>query len=57
MTLRTLIGLRAALCVVVATLLLSAPAMAEDAAPACGGGGIARPSVEELAIPKRMTKA
>jgi hypothetical protein len=44
---RTLIGRWAAL----AMLVLPAPAMAEDAAPASTGGGIARPSVEELAIP------
>jgi Transglycosylase SLT domain/SPOR domain len=49
---RTLIGRRAALCAALAMLVLSAPAMAEDAAPAGGGGGIARPSVEELAIPR-----
>src|SRR6202023_4334859 len=50
---RTLIGRWAALGVGVALamLVLAAPAMAEDAAPANTGGGIARPSVEELAIP------
>jgi hypothetical protein len=50
MAVQTLIGLRAALGVAVALLLAPpAPAFAEDAAPA--GTGIARPSVEELAIP------
>jgi hypothetical protein len=48
---RTLIGRWAALGVALAMLVLAAPAMAEDAAPANTGGGIARPSVEELAIP------
>src|SRR5258707_10087666 len=52
MAVQTVIGLRAALCVVVATLLLTAPrAIAEDAPPAIAGGEVARPSVEELAIP------
>jgi hypothetical protein len=49
MAVQTLIGLRAALCVAVVMLL--SPAIAEDAMPATTGGGIARPSVEELAIP------
>jgi hypothetical protein len=48
---RTLIGRWAALGVALAMLVQSAPAMAEDTAPASSGGGIARPSVEELAIP------
>src|SRR6202045_13939 len=48
---RTLIGRWAALGVALAMLVLAAPAMAQDAAPANTGGGIARPSVEELAIP------
>src|SRR6202790_4466070 len=48
---RTLIGRCAALGVALAMLVLPAPAMAEDTAPANTGGGIARPSVEELAIP------
>jgi len=48
---RTLIGRWAALGVALAMLVPAAPAMAEDAAPANTGGGIARPSVEELAIP------
>ena len=49
MAVQTVIGLRAALCVAVVTLL--SPAIAEDAAPATGGE-VARPSVEELAIPQ-----
>jgi hypothetical protein len=49
--LRTLIGRRAALGATLAMLVLPAPAMAQDAAPAGTGSGIARPSVEELAIP------
>jgi hypothetical protein len=49
MAVQTIIGLRAALCVAVVMLL--SPAIAEDAVPATTGGGIARPSVEELAIP------
>jgi hypothetical protein len=49
MAVQTLIGLRVALCVAVVMLL--SPAIAEDAMPATTGGGIARPSVEELAIP------
>jgi Transglycosylase SLT domain/SPOR domain len=54
MAVRTVIGLRAALCAAVAMLLLPpTAAIAEDAAaPAMSGGGIARPSVEELAIPR-----
>jgi Transglycosylase SLT domain/SPOR domain len=50
MTLRTIIGLHAALCAAVAVLLV-APAIAEDAPPAMTGSRIVRPSVEELAIP------
>jgi cell division septation protein DedD len=47
---RTIVSQHAALCVVIATLLSPAThAIAEDAAPAMTGGGIARPSVEELA--------
>jgi hypothetical protein len=47
---RTMIGQLAVLCAVVMALLLpAARAIAEDAAPAMPGGGIARPSVEELA--------
>src|ERR1035437_6272524 len=49
MAVQTFIGLRAALCVAVVMLL--SPAIAEDAVPASTGDGIARPSVEELAIP------
>jgi Transglycosylase SLT domain/SPOR domain len=51
MAVQTLIGLRAATRAAVALLLLQAapPAFAEDAAPA--QTGIARPSVEELAMP------
>ena len=54
---RTGIGLRAALCVVVVTLLLpAAPANAEDAAPATSVGEVAKPSVEELATAGRDNK-
>src|SRR6266852_5577684 len=49
---RTGIGLQAALCIGVVMLLLPVPrAIAEDAAPAATGGEVAKPSVEELAIP------
>jgi hypothetical protein len=49
---RTGICLHAAVWVVVVALLsLAARAIAEDAAPAAQGGEIAKPSVEELAIP------
>ena len=58
MAVQTVIGLRAALCVVVVTLLfLVTRAIAEDAAPAVTGGEVARPSVEELAIPRDDNKA
>ena len=58
MAVQTVIGLRAALCAVIVTLSLPAtPAMAEDAAPATTGGEVARPSVEELAIPGDDNKA
>jgi hypothetical protein len=58
MAVQTVIGLRAALCGVIVTLLLPAtPAMAEDAAPARASGEVARPSVEELAIPGDDNKA
>jgi cell division septation protein DedD len=51
-TMRTGIGLHAALCIAVVLLLLPVPrAIAEDAAPAAVGGEVAKPSVEELAIP------
>src|SRR6266436_1688588 len=47
---RTDIGMRAALCIAVVMLLLPVPwAIAEDSGPA--GGEVAKPSVEELAIP------
>src|SRR5580704_10954284 len=46
---RTIVGQFAIPCAVIATLLLPARAIAEDTAPAMTGGGIARPSVEELA--------
>src|SRR5713101_211355 len=48
-TMRTAIGLHAALCFAFAACF--GPASAQDAAPAMIGGGVARPSVEELAIP------
>jgi hypothetical protein len=56
---RTSIGLQAALCVAVVMLLLPvvARAIAEDAARAASGGEVARPSVEELAIPRDGAKA
>src|SRR5258708_12073588 len=51
-TMRTGIGLQAALCIAVVTLALPVPrAIAEDAAPAAAGGEVAKPSVEEQAIP------
>src|SRR5204862_142105 len=51
-TMRTGIGLQAALCIAVVMLLLPAPrAIAEDAAPAATGAEVAKPSVAELAIP------
>ena len=46
---RTAISLHAALCFAFAACF--GPASAQDAAPAIIGGGVARPSVEELAIP------
>ena len=52
MAVQTVVGLRVMLCV--ATVMLALPAaraIADDAAPALAGGGVARPSVEELAIP------
>ena len=59
MRLRTVIGLRAALCIVLGVLSLpGAPVIADDAAPAAAGGGIARPSVEELAsTPQKPAEA
>src|SRR5713101_5140441 len=57
-TIRTGIGLRAALCIAVVMLLLPVPrVVAEDAAPAAAGGDVAKPSVEELAIPMVAQKA
>jgi hypothetical protein len=47
-------GLHAALCFAFAACF--GPAIAQDAAPAMTGGGIARPSVEELAIPLDQNK-
>src|SRR3982074_206534 len=55
---RTGIALQAAVWAVLVTLLLPAMrAIAEDAAPATTGGEVARPSVEELAIPLDENKA
>jgi hypothetical protein len=57
-TMRTGIGLQAALCIAVVMLLLPVPrAIAEDAAPAAAGGEVAKPSVEELATPREVQKA
>jgi hypothetical protein len=49
------IGWRAALCAVLVMQIW--PAAAEEAAPARIGGGIARPSVEELAVPEQHKPA
>ena len=47
------IGWRAALCAVVVMQIWPAvQSAAEETAPARTGGGIARPSVEELAVPQ-----
>ena len=46
---RTAMGLHASLCLVFAACF--GPGITQDAAPAMIGGGVARPSVEELAIP------
>src|SRR6202163_4485250 len=55
---RTGISSRAVFCVAVVTLLLPmARAIAEDTVPAASGGEVAKPSVEELAIPKEAQKA
>jgi Transglycosylase SLT domain/SPOR domain len=55
---QTLAGLRVLVNAAVAALLLPmAAAMAEETAPASDGFGIARPSVEELAIPKEESPA
>src|SRR5229473_957904 len=48
-TMRTAIGLHAALCFAFAACF--GPTSAQDAVPAMTGGGVARPSVEELAVP------
>jgi hypothetical protein len=56
MAVQTVIGWRAALCVAVVMLSLPAAAIAEDAPPAISGGEIARPSVEELAIPEEKSR-
>src|SRR4030088_1094369 len=54
---RTGIALQAGVWAVLVTLLLPAMrAIAEDAAPATTGGEVARPSVEELAIPEDEIK-
>ena len=51
------IGWRAALCAVVVMQIWPAVRLAaEEAAPARTGGGIARPSVEELAVPRRRSQ-
>jgi len=58
MAVQPVISLRAMLCAVIVTLLLPAMrTMAEDAAPAIARGEVARPSVEELAIPGDEKKA
>src|SRR5216684_1386280 len=58
MAVQPVISLRAMLCAVIVTLLLPAMrTMAEDAAPAIARGEVARPSVEELAIPRDESKA
>src|ERR1700687_5088676 len=55
---RTGIGLQAALCIAVVMLLSAmARAIAEDTVPAASGGEVAKPSVEELAIPKEAQRA
>jgi soluble lytic murein transglycosylase-like protein len=56
MTRRTVIDLRAALCVVVAALLVPTWVIAEEAGPAETGTEVARPGVEELATPKDNNK-
>jgi hypothetical protein len=48
--------LKAALCAVVATLISPVAGAAEEESPARSGGGIARPSVEELATPNDAGK-
>ncbi len=55
---RTVIGLRAALCAVVVTLSQpAAQAVAEDAAPAAAGGEPARPGVEQSAAGDDKSRA
>jgi Transglycosylase SLT domain/SPOR domain len=57
MAMQKVIGLRAAPCIVLLMLLLpAARSVAEEAAPAQGGDGVARPSVEEPAITKEENK-
>jgi Transglycosylase SLT domain/SPOR domain len=57
MAVQTVIGLRAALCFVVVMILMPvAAAIAEEPLPAITGGGVARPSIEELAIPRDENK-
>ncbi len=51
MTVRTVIGRRAVLCAVVVTLCLPAGRSVAEDAPA--SGEVAKPSLEELAIPKQ----
>lgn len=57
MAVQTVIGLRAALCFVVVMILMPvAGAIAEEPLAAITGGGIARPSIEELATPSDENK-
>src|SRR6267143_950864 len=60
MTMQTVMGRRAALRIMflmfLALVLPAARAIAEDAAPAAIGGEVARPSIEELAIPQDDSK-
>ena len=57
MAVQTVIGLRAALCFVVVMILMPvAGAIAEEPLAAITGGGIARPSIEELVIPSDENK-
>jgi hypothetical protein len=55
MTLRSVIGLRAAIGAII--VMLCPPARQGVAEDAASGGGIARPSVEELAIPRTPAEA
>jgi hypothetical protein len=52
MAIRTVISLQVALCVALATPVLPIWAVAEEAGPSASGTEVARPSVEELAIPQ-----